>query len=113
DPSRASKEVPPALLEEVFALNEELDEVRELRNSGAPEAEWKARLQKARQPIEEKREEHERTLEALSSEWDALLGPDGQVTDQDGRKRVLTALRERMLERNYITNLLAGIEREL
>jgi len=35
DPSRASKEVPPALLEEVFALNEELDEVRELRASGA------------------------------------------------------------------------------
>src|ERR1700685_1318817 len=26
DPSRASKEVPPALLDEVFALNEELDE---------------------------------------------------------------------------------------
>ncbi len=28
--------VPPALLEEVFALNEELDEVRELRAVGAP-----------------------------------------------------------------------------
>jgi hypothetical protein len=26
--------VPPALLEEVFALNEELDEIRELRESG-------------------------------------------------------------------------------
>ena len=30
-PEEASKQVPPALLEEVFALNEELDEVRELR----------------------------------------------------------------------------------
>ena len=29
------------------------------------------------------------------------------------RRPVLAALRERMLERNYITNLLAGIEREL
>ena len=32
----------------------------------------------------------------------------------DGERRaVLDALRERMLERNYINNLLAGIEREL
>src|SRR5919201_5912041 len=32
----ASKQVPPALLEEVFALNEELDEVRSAREAGAP-----------------------------------------------------------------------------
>src|SRR5262245_34995203 len=38
-----SKEVPPSLLEEVFALNEELDEVRELRAGGAPPEEWRAR----------------------------------------------------------------------
>ena len=30
------KQVPPALLEEVFALNEELDEIRDLRASGSP-----------------------------------------------------------------------------
>src|SRR5438552_781898 len=35
-PEEAGKQVPPALLEEVFELNEELDEVRELRGSGAP-----------------------------------------------------------------------------
>src|SRR3954462_13262641 len=34
-PQQGSK-VPPALLEEVFTLNEELDEIRELRTSGAP-----------------------------------------------------------------------------
>jgi molecular chaperone HscB len=113
DPSRASKEVPPALLEEVFALNEELDEVRELRASGAPAEEWKSRLQRARKPIEEKREEHEQQLSALSAQWDALAGEDGRVADESARTRVLGALRERMLERNYINNLLAGIEREL
>ena len=40
-PSAKSEEgtarVPPALLEEVFALNEELDEIREQRESGAGE----------------------------------------------------------------------------
>ena len=108
DPSRASKEVPPALLEEVFALNEELDEVRGLRAGGAAADEWKARLQRARKPIEDKRDEHEQQLAALSSRWDSLAEDDAA-----GRKAVLASLRERMLERNYISNLLAGIEREL
>src|ERR1700716_1421860 len=33
NPAEASKQVPPGLLEEVFALNEELDEIRDLRGS--------------------------------------------------------------------------------
>lgn len=102
--------VPPALLEEVFALNEELDAVRELRSGGAPADEWKRRLQAARQPIEAKRAEHEARLEELFSKWDALVD---RSADDPERQSVLVALRDRMLERNYIHNLLAGIEREL
>jgi molecular chaperone HscB len=108
-PSQPSKEVPPALLEEVFALNEELDAVRELRADGAPEAEWQSRLERARQPIEAKRDAHESQLQELSAKWDALLDAGGNDAE---RKAVLAALRERLLERNYISNLLAGIERE-
>ena len=94
--------VPAGLLEEVFALNEELDEVREMRSGGAPPDEWKARLTRARQPIEEKRAEHEAQLQALSESWDTT-----------GDRAVLEKLRDRILERNYITNLLTGIEKEL
>jgi molecular chaperone HscB len=119
----ASKEVPPSLLEEVFALNEELDEVREMRAGGAAADTIAARLERARQPIEQKRREHEQQLQQLSAEWDVLLDrqggnepPQGSNEDRQGgsdeRRRVLAALRQRMMERNYITNLLAGIERE-
>jgi len=100
-PAEASKQVPPGLLEEVFALNEELDEIRELRGSGAPREEWHGRLERARQPIEAKRGEHEAQLQELASQWDAGGGPD-----------VLNALRDQFLERNYIHNLLEGIARE-
>jgi molecular chaperone HscB len=100
-PAEASKQVPPALLEEVFALNEELDEIRDLRAAGAPAGEWQARLERARQPIEAKRVEHEAQLVELAAKWDAGGGPE-----------VLTALRDQFLERNYIHNLLEGIERE-
>ena len=110
DPSSASKEVPPDLLEEVFALNEELDGIRELRASGAPADEWKGRLERARQPIEARRDAHESQLQELSAKWDALVDAGANPAE---RQPVLAALRERLLERNYISNLLAGIEKEL
>jgi molecular chaperone HscB len=106
-PADAARQVPPALLEEVFALNEELDEVRAARADGAAAEVWRGRLERARGPIEAKQLDHEAQLAALSARWDALDDGDAR------RQAVLEALRDRMLERNYITNLLAGIEREL
>ena len=99
--------VPPGLLEEVFALNEELDEIREQRESGADPAGLSARLDAARKPIDRKREEHERQLQELSALWDS----QEQASVQEKRS-TLEALRERLLERNYINNLLATIDRE-
>jgi molecular chaperone HscB len=108
--SRAATTPGPALLEEVFSLNEELDAIREERESGAPEETWKSRLDRAREPIERKRSEHEAALEQLSAKWDALVEASAGEPE---RRRVLDELQERFLERNYITNLLAGIDREL
>jgi molecular chaperone HscB len=109
-PEEASKQVPADLLEEVFALNEELDEIRDMRASGTPAEELKARLEKARAPIDAKRATHEAQLEDLFAKWDALLE---RAAPENERRPVLEALRERVLERNYINNLLAGIEREM
>ena len=99
--------VPPGLLEEVFALNEELDEIRELRESGADPAPLSARLDAARTPIDRKRDEHERQLQELAARWDS----QEQASAQE-KRATLDALRERLLERNYINNLLATIDRE-
>ncbi len=100
-PAEGAPKVPPSLLEKVFALNEELDEIRDLRESGADAQQLRERLEAARKPIEQKRDAHERELQALSAQWDA---------QQD--RATLEMLRERMLERNYINNLLAAIDRE-
>jgi molecular chaperone HscB len=107
---RDGAQMPARLLEEVFALNEELDEIRALRAAGAPADVWKARLERAERPIEAKRAGHQQELEDLCARWDAVV--DGVVGEGE-RVDVLTALRERILERTYINNLLAGIEREL
>ena len=97
----------PQLLEEVFELNEQLDEIRESRESGGDPAALRDHLESARKPIDLKREDHEREVEALSARWDQ------QSTASPAEKRAtLDALRERLLERNYINNLLASIDRE-
>jgi len=102
--------IPPALLEEVFALNEEIDEIRQLRRSGAPVEAWQTRLERARAPIEAKRRTHESELRQLSARWDQMV--DAHAPDSESRE-VLGALRQRVQERTYISNLLEGIEREL
>ncbi|MGE0705390.1 MAG: Fe-S protein assembly co-chaperone HscB [Vicinamibacterales bacterium] len=108
--TRADDQVPPALLEEVFALNEELDEVRALRATGVPDDEWIEKLEKARRPIEARRVAHEADLEELSARWDAAaMRAEAHLE----RQQVLATLRDRLLERNYIANLIADIERTL
>jgi molecular chaperone HscB len=99
--------VPASLLEEVFALNEELDEIREQRESGGDRDRLRERLAAARTPIERKRDSHEQQLAALSAQWDAQ-----EQGEAPARRSTLEQLRELLLERNYINNLLATIERE-
>ena len=99
--------VPAALLEEVFALNEELDEIREARESGGDPAQLATRLAKARAPIERKRDEHELRIQELSEQWDRQEGAPAAE-----RRATLEALREQLLERTYISNLIASIQRE-
>ena len=99
--------VPPGLLEEVFALNEELDEIRDLRESGTDAATLTGRLATARQPIEAKRDEHDGALAEASEQWDRQADAPAEQ-----RRATLETLGQLLLERNYITNLLATIERE-
>jgi molecular chaperone HscB len=105
-----AKLVPPVLLEEVFEWNEKLEELRELRGSGAPTEVWTERLQDTRRGVDTKRANNDARLQQLSADWDALCdaGAPG-----DERRAVLEELRTRLLERNYITNLLGSIDREL
>ncbi len=101
--------VPPALLEEVFELSEELDAIRKARAAGAPEAETTARLEAARRPVDRHLAEHERRLEELTARWDAMVDRGAPASE---RRPVLEALKRLLLEKNYVTNLLAALDKE-
>src|SRR5437867_6062507 len=67
------QQAPPELLEEVFELNESLDELREARASGQDLTGLKARLETAEKSFQEKLGEVDGELQSTAREWDAAL----------------------------------------
>src|SRR5271168_2614415 len=67
------QQAPPELLEEVFELNESLDELREARQDGADLAALKSRLESAQKNFQEKLGEVDRHLQVAAQQWDAAV----------------------------------------
>ena len=101
------QQAPPELLEEVFELNESLDELREARTSGVDLAALKARLESAEKSFQEKLGEVDGELQAAAREWDAAL-----TGDSAGRKKVMARLNGLLNRRSYIRNLVANVTKE-
>jgi molecular chaperone HscB len=102
------QQAPPELLEEVFELNESLDELREAKASGADLAALKARLEAAANNFQEKLAEVDTQLQSAAREWDHALGADS-VT----RGKVMIRLNELLNRRSYIRNLVTNVQKEL
>lgn len=102
------QQVPPELLEEVFELNESLDELREAKASGEDLGGLKARLEAAEKGFQEKLAEVDGELQAAAREWDAAL--EG---DQRTRKKIMGRLNELLNRRSYIRNLVTNVAKEL
>ncbi len=103
----ASTDVPPALLEEVFEMNEEIARIQDLQRRGAPGEEIAALFDAARKPIDERLAEHDRQLAEAAAEWDRQL-----EAGNPARRTTLDRIRIILLERSYLTNLLAQVRRE-
>jgi molecular chaperone HscB len=105
------QQAPPELLEEVFALNESLDELRQARAAGGQNlAALRDSLEAAEKHFGEKLGEVDAQLDGVFVEWDAVLGRGG---DETARKRVLAGLNELLNRRSYIRNLVVNVAKEL
>jgi molecular chaperone HscB len=104
------QQAPPELLEEVFELNESLDELREAKVSGDDLGLLKARLEGAEKNFQEKLGEVDAQLQETAREWDAAI--DANASDQD-RKAIMVRLNELLNRRSYIRNLVANVQKEL
>ncbi len=99
---------PPELLEEVFELNEALDELREAKASGGDLAALKSRLESAEKGFQEKLSEVDTQLQAAAHEWDSALEADSAT-----RKKIMAKLNDLLNRRSYIRNLVTNVQKEL
>jgi molecular chaperone HscB len=104
------QQAPPELLEEVFELNESLDELREARAEGGDTAALRERLAEAQQNFQQKLEEVDAELAAVAREWDAALD---SAAGESPRNALLARMNEILNRRSYIRNLVAGVQKEL
>jgi molecular chaperone HscB len=104
------QQAPPELLEEVFELNESLDELREAKASGGDLATLKSRLESARKNFQEKLGAVDAQLQDAARQWDAALDANAAGTD---RKAIMTGLNELLNRRSYIRNLVTNVQKEL
>ena len=103
------QQAPPELLEEVFELNESLDELRMARQSQAELEALRQRLVAAQTNFQEKLGEVDAELGAVRGEWDKAL----DTSDSAARRAIMSRLNEILNRRSYIRNLVNNVEKEL
>jgi molecular chaperone HscB len=102
------QQAPPELLEEVFVLNESLDELREAKASGEDLSVLKSQLEAAEKNFQEKLGDVDAQLQTAAREWDAALAGDAAT-----RKKIMARLNELLNRRSYIRNLVTNVQKEL
>ncbi len=108
------QQAPPELLEEVFELNESLEQLRAARRKGeAGElAELRSRLRHAREMFAAKLREVDQDLQRTFAEWDRGIDAGREMNDPAQRK-LLERIGQALNRRSYLRNLAEGAEREL
>jgi molecular chaperone HscB len=103
------QQAPPELLEEVFELNESLDELREVKTSGGDTVNLKHRLEAAEKNFEGKLTGVDGELQNAAHEWDSAL----ESGDSAKRQAIKNKLNELLNRRSYIRNLVTNVQKEL
>ncbi len=101
--------VPPELLEEVFELNMQLQEMRAANQMGEEEPELRRDLMTAKDAFDAKMVETQAELEGLWSAWDA--GAD--AGDEAAKARARDAMVALLNKRSYLRNLVRDVNEAL
>src|SRR6201987_3386132 len=94
---QTKQQAPPELLEEVFELNESLDELREAKESGADLIELKGKLEWAEDNFQRKLKEVDAQLQSVAKEWDAAVDANG---DDGARGKIFARMNDLLNRRS-------------
>lgn len=101
--------VPPELLEEVFELNMQLQEMRAAKQMGEDEPELRRDLMTAKDSFDAKMVETQAELEGLWARWDEAL----DAGDESGKLTVRDAMVALLNKRSYLRNLVRDVNEAL
>ncbi len=101
--------VPPDLLEEVFELNMELEQLRMEKKAGEDDPALIEEISQRKLELEKKNETLLEELKGAWNVWDRLLGLDAE----EERRKVLDKMVDVLNRRNYIRNLVRDVNEVL
>jgi molecular chaperone HscB len=101
--------VPPELLEEVFELNMQLQEMRAAKKMGEDEPELRRDLMTAKDAFDAKMVETQAELEGLWTAWDSAV----DAGDETSKARARDALVALLNKRSYLRNLVRDVNEAL
>jgi molecular chaperone HscB len=107
--------VPPDLLEEVFELNMQLEELRANQKTGEDDPELVKGLEKQKETLDQKLGGLARELEGYWHDWDKLIDRErhGKKVPEEDRKQVRDRMVDVLNRRNYIRNLVRDVNEAL
>src|ERR1700731_5457638 len=96
--------VPPDLLEEVFELNMQLEELRMQKKIGEDDPALLEEIGEEKLKLEEKHEAHLRDLKAYWGNWDTLIEREhrGDAVSPEERKQARDKMEDLLNRRNYV-----------
>ena len=108
----AEKKAPPDLLEEVFDLNMQVEELKAAKKMGDEDdlRQTRAALEEALGGLKSKLDDIDARLFASFADWDAAID---RGADEGERQAVLDRMSELLSHRSYVRNLVRDIREEL
>jgi molecular chaperone HscB len=102
--------VPPELLEEVFELNMQLQEMRMARQIGEEEPELRRDLMTAKDTFDARMVETQAELEDLWIRWDRAVDTDDDAGKTSAREAMVALLNKRSYLRNLVRDVNEALE---
>ncbi len=102
--------VPPELLEEVFELNMQLQEMRMARQMGEDEPELRRDLMTAKDAFDARMVETQAELESLWARWDGAVDSGDEAAKTSAREAMVVLLNKRSYLRNLVRDVNEALE---
>lgn len=105
--------VPPDLLEEVFELNMQLEELNLNKKTGDDDSSLNADIAKHKLTLETKYKSLLQELQSYWKDWDALIDGNPSANSAAERKQITGKMVDVLNRRNYIRNLVRDVNTAL